>query len=196
MKMVGSGRWQLAFVERLRTIQIVSRERHVRIDALRLARRRFSQVRIAAATPFGHSLPRSRRISDQGWCWSRSQHRPYQSPGCGRRQGKELRGSFAALSRHTRGARPCRIRRRAGAAQRSRKDRTARFDRPESPMQIEALVGRYLAEPTRSRMAETIPSCKKSAGSLWSSSIATRCGWRRRFITRGSRSRCTAFSMM
>jgi len=84
----------------------------------------------------------------------------------------------------------------AALAQRSRKDRTARFDRPEGPMQIEALVGRYLAEPTRSRMAETIPSCKKSAGSLWSSSIATRCGWRRRFITRGSRSRCTAFSMM
>lgn len=49
---------ELAFVERLRTIQIVSQKRRVRIDALKLARRRFKRLRIASAQKVRKGLAR------------------------------------------------------------------------------------------------------------------------------------------
>ena len=49
---------ELAFVERLRTIRIVSQKRRVRIDALKLARRRFKRLRIASAQGVRKALAR------------------------------------------------------------------------------------------------------------------------------------------
>ena len=49
---------ELAFIERLRTIQIVSQKRRVRIDALKLARRRFKRLRIASAQKVRNTLAR------------------------------------------------------------------------------------------------------------------------------------------
>lgn len=57
----GSRYWlgdELAFVARLRTIQIFSQKRRVKIDALRLARRKFRRLRIASAQKIRKGLAR------------------------------------------------------------------------------------------------------------------------------------------
>lgn len=136
---------ELAFVERLRTIQIVSQKRRVRIDALKLARRRFQRLRIASAQKVRKGL--AKIAVELGISLEKGPLKKLASAHAIALEAGATRSIVAACRAYndTQDERAA-YRSDAMRAGQSRAERIREYGKPDHPMRIETLVTDHVRE--------------------------------------------------
>lgn len=136
---------ELAFVERLRTIQIVSQKRRVRIDALKLARRRFKRLRVASAQKVRKTL--ARIAAELGISLEKGPLRKIGHAHAIALKAGSIR-SIVAACRAYHDTLDERAAHRAAAmrARQSRAERIREYGKPNHPMRIETLITDHVRE--------------------------------------------------
>ena len=136
---------ELAFVERLRTIEIVSKRRRARIDALRLARRRFKRLRVASAQKVRIGL--AKIAAELGIVLDKGPLKKLGSAHVIALKAAATR-SIVAACRAYHDTLDERAAHRAAAmrARQSRAERIREYGKPDHPMRIETLVTDHVRE--------------------------------------------------
>lgn len=136
---------ELAFVERLRTIQIVSQKRRVRIDALKLARRRFKRLRISSTQRVRKTL--ARIAAELGLSLEKGPLRKIGHAHAIALKDGSIRSIVAACrAYHDTLDERAAHRAEAMRARQSRAERIRKFGKPDHPMRIETLVTNHIRE--------------------------------------------------
>lgn len=153
---------ELAFVERLRTIRIVSQKRRVRIDALKLARRRFKHLRVASAQKVRKGL--ARIAAELGIYLEKGLLKKIGHAHAIALEAGAIRSIVAACrAYHDTLDERAAYRSAAMRAGQSRAERIREYGKPDHPMRIETLVTDHVRELQNASLDPNAPDPSREA---------------------------------